>query len=382
MTIDGFTVQNGKASIGVTDAAGDRDTLLEYNVIQDTSLGVSFVGDSNATINLNRIQDAAGDGIDLGDEGGDVAENNLIESNGFTTAGGQGSQGQGLLLSTVTNTNLLDNQVLGNHTNGIEVTLASSAVNIYGNTVSGSGGAGLAMADSHGNWAQDNTVEYNLDQGMVFSQSSPDSVNGNTVEHNLGDGIDDGDDAGTLNSHNEFSYNTIESNGILPAGVNVFLPGGGENQSQGMLLSGATYAVVYDNTVSNNHTDGIEVVLSSTGTLVSDNTVDGNGGDGIAVSGTNTGTVEYNSLNGNGADGIHFESVTDMTVYDNTVANSGLDGIQLDAKSSGNIVEYNAVSGSGVYDLEDDSSGSGTAGTANTWIDNTARTDNHHGGLI
>jgi nitrous oxidase accessory protein NosD len=95
VTINGFTVQNAKTATGITDASGDDYTLLEDNIIQNTALGVSFVGDSNATVTTNRIENAAGDGIDLGEESGDLVESNLIESNGFTTANGQVSQGQG-----------------------------------------------------------------------------------------------------------------------------------------------------------------------------------------------------------------------------------------------------------------------------------------------
>jgi hypothetical protein len=41
----------------------------------------------------------------------------------------------------------------------------------------------------------------------------------------------------------------------------------------------------------------------------------------------------------------------------------------------------NTASGSGVFDAEDDSTGSQTAGTANTWTGNTFSTDNKGGGL-
>jgi len=397
VTINGFTVQNGKTATGVTDAAGDSNTVLEDNIIQYTKLGVSFVGDTGASISTNLIETSATDGIDLGDASGTTISYNLIEANGNFTAVGQSSQGQGISLSGVTSSSVVDNQVLNNHTDGIEVVLHSSSVYIAGNTVTGQNGMGIAASNSsylniHGNtvdsngaggiflsqsqnnWIQYNTVDGNGAQGINLSQTSPDSVDWNTVEHNFGDGIDDGDDGGTLSSHNEFSYNTIEYNG--------FLPNGTVNQSQGMLLSGATYAVVYDNNVSHNHTDGIEVVLYSTGVLVSDNTVASNGGDGIAVSDSNTGTVEYNSVSYSGADGIHFIGVTNVTVYDNTVANSAIDGISLDATSSGNVIEDNTFSASGLYDAQDVSIGILTAGTANTWTGNTGKTDNHGGRLL
>ncbi len=61
-------------------------------------------------------------------------------------------------------------------------------------------------------------------------------------------------------------------------------------------------------------------------------------------------------------------------------------GIRLDENSTGNSVTYNSVTyntmlNNGQFDAEDLSTGSGTAGTANTWLHNTERHDNHGGGL-
>jgi parallel beta-helix repeat protein len=442
VTINGFTVQNGKTEAGISDALGDSGTVLDYNIISGTYDGVhSAAGDT--TIEYNLIENAATDGIDLGDESGAGIYYNLIENNGFTSASGASEQGQGMLLSSITSGDIYGNQVLNNHTDGIEVVLSSSNLTIEDNTVSGQGGMGIALSnstsitvygnvvDSNGaggiclldangntievnaadyngtvgiglqssngtdvldnstygndtagislvssdnNAVEDNTSEANLAQGVVLSDSVGNGVNSNVIEHNLGDGIDNGDDAGTESDYNGFNYNTIEYNG--------FLPDGQESQSQGMLFSTVSWDVIYDNTVSNNHTDGIEVVISSSHVLVSDNTVASNGGDGIALSNNNGGTVEYNTVSGSGASGIHFESVTGVTVYDNTVSNSVYDGIWLDANSTGNTVSDNSMSGDGHLDAEDDSVGDLTAGTANTWTGNHGKTDNHGGGLV
>ena len=39
----------------------------------------------------------------------------------------------------------------------------------------------------------------------------------------------------------------------------------------------------------------------------------------------------------------------------------------------------NTALGSGLYDCYDDSTGTGKAGTANSWINDTSQTENRHG---
>ena len=74
---------------------------------------------------------------------------------------------------------------------------------------------------------------------------------------------------------------------------------------------------------------------------------------------------------------IDLDSSTGNTIYDNA---SG-DGIRLDGNSTGNSVTYNTMLNNSQFDAEDLSTGSGTAGTANTWLHNTEHHDNHGGGL-
>jgi parallel beta-helix repeat protein len=68
--------------------------------------------------------------------------------------------------------------------------------------------------------------------------------------------------------------------------------------------------------------------------------------------------------------GLRFEGAEGNAVSQNTVATKYI-GIQVDAASSGNQLRRNSLSGNGVS-CQDDSVGSGTAGTANGWHANTA----------
>lgn len=58
---------------------------------------------------------------------------------------------------------------------------------------------------------------------------------------------------------------------------------------------------------------------------------------------------------------------------------SGEDGIHLLAGASGNTVEENEMKDSGGFDAHDESTGSETAGTANTWEENECETSSPAG---
>jgi hypothetical protein len=53
--------------------------------------------------------------------------------------------------------------------------------------------------------------------------------------------------------------------------------------------------------------------------------------------------------------------------------------IDVDLSSTGNTLSRNSALGNAVDDLFDASTGSGTAGTANTWMNNTANSRNTAG---
>jgi Periplasmic copper-binding protein (NosD)/RTX calcium-binding nonapeptide repeat (4 copies) len=109
------------------------------------------------------------------------------------------------------------------------------------------------------------------------------------------------------------------------------------------------------------------------------------GDDGIALGASSASTLEYNYLAYNGTN-IDLDSPTGNTIYDNVADYASGVGIRLDENSTGNSVTYNSVTyntmlNNGQFDAEDLSTGSGTAGTANTWLHNTEHHDNHGGGL-
>lgn len=79
-------------------------------------------------------------------------------------------------------------------------------------------------------------------------------------------------------------------------------------------------------------------------------------------------------------DGISsYDSDGQRIEQNNSNDNRVYDGLFFDADSEGNLVLGNDATGNNEDDCHDDSNGTGTAGTANTWRNNTGNTENREG---
>jgi parallel beta-helix repeat protein len=110
--------------------------------------------------------------------------------------------------------------------------------------------------------------------------------------------------------------------------------------------------------------------------------------DGIRFDNTSNSRVLGNKSQRNGRDGIRLRNNSNMNlVQDNLSRGNGRDGIRVDgltstppfAQSNMNTIERNTALGNFEHDCHDDTVGLGTAGTANTWIRNVAKTENKPG---
>jgi nitrous oxidase accessory protein NosD len=132
----------------------------------------------------------------------------------------------------------------------------------------------------------------------------------------------------------------------------------------------------------------------STGILIQRNVLTNPGFAGIAVRDTlaDTGSTANVNVVGNtvtGAEGsgidVTAEDFAAVSARNNTLRNNGVgtfaprDGIFFGSLTKGNQIRSNTASGNGNLDCEDDSSGSGTSGTANTWTSNNGVTDDPNG---
>jgi parallel beta-helix repeat protein len=109
--------------------------------------------------------------------------------------------------------------------------------------------------------------------------------------------------------------------------------------------------------------------------------------DGVRVEESNGVSVEDNKITDNGYSGILLTDSDNNTVGDNKVKNNGSasndltsgDGIRVEMTSANNTIENNHLKDNVTHDCHDNSVGTGTAGTANSWIDNHGETENKPG---
>jgi parallel beta-helix repeat protein len=197
---------------------------------------------------------------------------------------------------------------------------------------------------------------------------------------------------------NEGSRATILDNTITGRGPTDVIA------QNGIQVSLGADAVIANNTIARNSYTGDETF--ATGVLVfqaGDVTITGNrlirNDEGVAVRGTDDvvildndvtasvlsgidlqqvegGTVAGNRVSGSGLNGIELFDAVDVTVTNNFVRGSGQDGLFVGGASSGNQIIRNDIRGSRGFDIYDETTGAGTAGTANTYTGNTFRTSN------
>jgi parallel beta-helix repeat protein len=129
------------------------------------------------------------------------------------------------------------------------------------------------------------------------------------------------------------------------------------------------------------------VTTNNTSITIRENDVRGFGDSGIRLrDGTSGNSVLGNHVSYNGwnhdrtsGDGISLEDADKNFVRDNTSDHNRRDGLRVDADSSGNTITGNRLTRNGGHDAHDNSTGTGTAGTANTWTGNVGRTQNRRG---
>lgn len=197
--------------------------------------------------------------------------------------------------------------------------------------------------------ADRNIVRHNVTAGNGFGIQLASAGRGNVVVHNLSTGnafagISNVSTEATAISHNTTSHN--DRNGIV-----VVRPHGS---------SAPLSAAIEHNHSFANGVAGIALVHGG-GNAVSHNRLWGNGQDGIALHESFDNTIEGNHSNGNLLDGI------------------GIKDHPGNPLSAGNVVTGNHLSDNAEHDCHDDSAGSGTAGTGNTWTANHAGTENRPG---
>jgi parallel beta-helix repeat protein len=219
---------------------------------------------------------------------------------------------------------------------GIEVIGTGSQALIAGDLVHGPGTAGAANAPI----------------GIQVSDSARAEVEHNIVSSNLGNSTNEG--VGIL----VFQTSNVEVEGNIVSG-----------NDEGILLASfgtphVTDTQVVGNLSFNNTFNGIGLV-NADNNMIAGNYTSHNGFDGINVGGDPT------SFPG---------TATGNTITGNVASSNGRAGIFMEASATGNTITYNLLRNNNTNNLTtgadavDLSTGTGTAGTANTWNHNEFQT--------
>ena len=209
-----------------------------------------------------------------------------------------------------------------------------------------------ATADIRHNFVSQNIYTPGTDAstGILFYGSGPVNTDHNTLTSNDVDAYmfdyvfetgSCGTAAGSVTAHNRVRASTLD----------------------GLILSGFALAGCF-----------------VTGVQVADNKSEQNRGPGIGVYDARSNALDDNRAERNEDSGILLDDAQSNTVGDSKVRNNGTanadmtDGIRVTASSTGNTIHDNHLQHNVTHDCHDFSVGTGTAGTANTWINNRGET--------
>jgi parallel beta-helix repeat protein len=160
------------------------------------------------------------------------------------------------------------------------------------------------------------------------------------------------------------------------------------NSGNFMVLFLTDGAKISNNTITNSTSSAIFIGGGNTGATITHNTIAGGDANGINVQTVaHQGTpnqfaaIQSNTITGR-SNGIRVqtdnEQISSATIADNVVRDSSNNGIWLES-GTGIKVSGNIAVGSGTTDCIDATTGSGTAGPANTWTSDTGKTSDPAG---
>jgi len=384
------SLQTGSDGIDVISAystAANDNNRFANNVVNGFGYGLFMSLSPGNTIVGNTIENSVDDGIQMLGTANDLSNNTVNDS---------GNIAFDILVG--------GSMTLANNTanyNGTAFDLLSGGqVTLTGNTANHNG-TGIDCHPSDGAIAIGNTVNNNTYEG-IFIGTTTAVVKNNTANGNAY-GIDVDADTATITGN---TTNKNSQFGIFVAATSVTITGNTAdgNADDGFYL-GVGQGIITGNTADRNADNGFYLsigqgkisgntadanqglatsgeagfVIIGTPTTVSGNTALNNAGDGFLFQTVDGSTFLGNTANNNGGDGIHLVSCQTDTLTGNTAKGNANDGFDVDLSSSGNIISRNTALRNTVDDLFDNSTGTGTAGTANTWSHNTANTRNPTG---
>jgi parallel beta-helix repeat protein len=360
------------------------DCLL--NGLTTNDRGISFSNVVNAKIEYNDIMNTGGDGIVLQDD----SNNNIIRNNTIFNVGWNG-----IFTDTAYSNIIANNTISFADASGIELVSSSDLNIVSNNTAFNVTWAGINIDDHSSQNLVSNNEFYNNDNGITVWNSSQTTLTSNTIYNSEWQGI-----WCRFTNFTKISLNKVwnsKSSGIMlrddnDAEVtqnicheNGFKARDGQPMYDDEYTTGGITVVgnrihVYNNTVTNNHHNGI-LVWKGTDVNVSYNTIKRNGRNGITFKASNTTVSDNNEVAESTKVGIFVGTKTNNSIiHNNTIYDNNDYGIIIESECSDNIVRRNNFiyndKHSGSSQAKDDS---GIDFDGNFWVEWTSPDANDDG---
>lgn len=302
-------------------------------------------------------------GLNTDTVGFNLAANNIV-LDGFRVRG-VGS-GPGIQTSSLFSGYTIQNTIIGNNAFGIYANTGSTSQNVIRTNLIKNNNANLGVAAAAGNgiYADQgtnrlliarNTMSGQKNSGFLFTTTDPIENRDVTIQRNLA--VNNATFVNLFGNNTNFQIRSNTTNDTNSA----------DNASQGTAIriaDNANGVLVIANTIKNSPFSGVAVRDAEDTTAapynidIQLNTITGAKGNGVDVTDSEQGAV---------------------SVYRNTVRHAVLDGIFFGPASGANLIDSNSSRFSGGFDCEDQSTGTGTSGTNNTWTHNVGDTSSPSG---
>lgn len=308
----------------------NNGTSSAYGILVNGSFGVDY---TNVTIRDCPMVNGYQQGVYIHYSDQDEVRNITVRN----------STGQGIFVFNSQNINVTDNVVF-NITNGGIMAWAGNNNLIRINTVNGSS-YGIRLYGGEAHSTVDSNIVYNNTYGIAMDNVNP---NNNTVEDNRAYENQYGiylSAANENNITNNTVYNNIQHGFYLLSSASNYLFNNTaySNQDNGFYLNEVTNTNI-TNITSRDNDYGV-LIVDSPNTYVGDSRVYSNGFSGIRVDGGSDNAVLYNNdVTDNGLDGIQVYNSVNSNITENTVYANPQHGI--------NIFDawYHTVQGNTIYD--------------------------------
>ena len=149
----------------------------------------------------------------------------------------------------------------------------------------------------------------------------------------------------------------------------------------GVQISGGATAIVRTNEISQNQYTPMTfasagILLFAPGSVTVEHNTLSHNDESIYSQDVDGAVLQHNKISFNTFDGIGLIGTTGSIIAHNFSDNNGFDGIYVSSDSSGNTITNNKMEANAEHDAHDDSAGTGTAGSANTWEKNHCASPN------